>query len=50
MHLAFAVHSMVPSARPYSVGVPKEVCFAAEYPARTFPCQRFADALTSASA
>src|SRR5881409_2075554 len=32
---------MGPSASPYSVGVPEEDPYAAEYPARTFPCQRF---------
>src|SRR5947209_2549888 len=32
---------MGPSASPYGVGVPEEGSYAAEYPARTFPCQRF---------
>src|SRR5467141_173676 len=39
-----------PSASPYSVGVPEEGTYAAEYPARTFPCQRFDAALASSSA
>ena len=41
---------MGPSASPYSVGIPEEDSYAAEYPARTFPCQRFDAALTSSSA
>jgi len=41
---------MGPSASPYSVGVPEEGTYAAEYPARTFPCQRFDAALASSSA
>ena len=41
---------IVPSASPYSVGTPKEVSFAAEYLARTYPCQRFSGALASTSA
>ena len=39
-----------PSASPYSVGTPEEGSFAAEYPARTYPCQRFDAALTGGSA
>ncbi len=35
------VHPMGPSAFSYSVGVPEEGSYAAQYPARTFPCQRF---------
>jgi hypothetical protein len=50
MHLAITVHSMEPSAYSYSIGVPENATFAAEYPARTFPCQRFVAALTSSSA
>src|SRR5262249_14193880 len=50
LHLAVSVHRMRPSASPYSVGVPEECTFAAEYPARTYPCQRFDDALASGSA
>ena len=38
---------MVPSAYPKSVGVPECESFAAEYPARTFPCQRFDVVLTN---
>jgi hypothetical protein len=34
----------------YSVGVPEDVSFAAEYPARTCPCQRFDAALADRSA
>ena len=41
---------MLPSASPYGVGVPEDCAFAAEYPARTFPCQRFDAALASGSA
>ena len=50
MRLAISAHSMLPSATPYSVGIPEELSFAAEYPARTFPCQRFDAALASGSA
>ncbi len=50
MRLAISAHSMVPSASPYGVGVPEDDSFAAEYPARTFPCQRFDAALASDSA
>ena len=50
MRLAIPAHQMLPSASPYSVGVPEDTFFAAEYPARTFPCQRFAAALASDSA
>ena len=39
-----------PSASPYSVGVPEEGSYAAEYPAHTFPCQRFDVTLASDSA
>jgi len=41
MRLAISAHPMLPSASPYGVGVPEQCIFAAEYPARTFPCQRF---------
>jgi hypothetical protein len=41
---------MGPSASPYRVGVPELLSYAAEYPARTFPCQRFDAALASGSA
>jgi Carboxypeptidase regulatory-like domain len=50
LHLAVSVHRMRPSASPYSVGVPEKCTFAAEYPARTYPCQRFGVALASGSA
>ena len=39
-----------PSASPYSVGTPEEMSFAAEYPARTCPCQRFDAVLSGRSA
>jgi hypothetical protein len=41
---------MLPSAFSYSVGIPEELSYAAQYPARTFPCQRFDAALSSGSA
>jgi hypothetical protein len=50
MHLAISVPGMEPSASSYGVGVPEDDPYAAEYPARTFPCQRFDAALTSGSA
>jgi hypothetical protein len=43
-------HLMVPSVYPKSVGVPECVSFAAQYPARTFPCQRFDVVLANNSA
>jgi hypothetical protein len=52
-----ATGSVLPSALSYGVGIPKGlgrspegIDFAAEYPTRTFPCQRFAPALTSSNA
>jgi hypothetical protein len=52
MRLAMATHAVLPSADSYGVGTPKGLVlahegmsFAAQYPARTFPCQRFAPAL-----
>ena len=45
-----SVHRMGPSAFSYSVGVPECLAYAAEYPARTLPCQRFDAALASGSA
>jgi hypothetical protein len=48
VHLAISVHRMGPSASPYGVGVPEVCSYAAEYPARTFPCQRFDAALAAA--
>jgi hypothetical protein len=50
MHLAMSARPMLPSASSYGVGIPKEGSFAAEYPARTFPCQRFVAARASGSA
>lgn len=47
--LAISVHRMLPSAPPYSVGIP-ELDYAAVYPARTLPCPRFDAALASRSA
>lgn len=48
---------MLPSANLHGVGTPKGLTlaregmdFAAQYPARTFPCQRFAPALTGSDA
>ena len=42
---------MWPSAYLHSVGTPKWfMYFAAQYPARPFPCQRFAGAVTRADA
>jgi len=49
-HLAISVHPMGPSACSYGVSVPEEGSYAAEYPARTSPCQRFDAALASGSA
>jgi len=46
-----AAHRVLPSAYLHGVGTPKWFMdFAARYPARTFPCQRFADAVTRADA
>jgi len=41
---------VLPSACPYSVGIPKRHNFVAEYPARMYPCQRFDAVLTNRSA
>ena len=49
-HLALTVRAVWPSAYLYSVGALKSEHFAAQYPARGFPCQRFAAALAGASA
>jgi len=49
MRLAISAPRMLPSASPYSVGIP-ELSYAAVYPARTFPYQRFVAALTSGAA
>ena len=52
-----AVHPVLPSAYLHSVGIPEYlplsqqgIYFTAQYPACTFPCQRFDAALTSSSA
>ena len=37
-HLAISMRPVVPSDYPYSVGVPNQASFAAQYPARTYPC------------
>jgi len=50
VHLAISVHPMGPFAFSYSVGVPEEGSYAAEYPARTVPYQRFDVTLASDSA
>jgi len=50
MHLAISVHRVLPSAFSYSVGIPKQSSYAAEYPAHMFPCPRFDAALASGSA
>ena len=42
VHLALTVPAVLPSAFPYSVGALDIQHFAAQYPARRFPCQRFA--------
>lgn len=48
---------VLPSAILHDVGTPKDLSltregmdFAAQYPARTFPCQRFAPALADSDA
>jgi hypothetical protein len=50
VHLAMTVRVVWPSAYLYSVGALKSEHFAAQYPARGFPCQRFAAALTGVNA
>jgi hypothetical protein len=52
-----ATHTVWPSAYSYSVGTPEGLVlahegmdYAAQYPARAFPCQRFAPALTDSDA
>ena len=42
--------TVLPSAPVNSVGTPNHPDFAAQWPAYTYPCQRFTDALTNASA
>lgn len=48
--LAMTVHTVWPSAFLYSVGTPDFQLFAAQYPARRFPCQRFAATLAGDAA
>jgi hypothetical protein len=50
MFLAMAEPSLLPSERRDVVGTPDYKIFEAQYPARTFPCQRFADVLRDADA
>jgi hypothetical protein len=50
MRLAISAHQMLPSALSYSVGIPEELSFAAQYPARTFPYPRFDATLAGGSA
>ena len=50
VHLAMAVRVVWPSAFLYSVSALDFQNFAAQYPARSFPCQRFAGTLTDAHA
>ena len=49
-HLAMAMRAVWPSALLYSVGALDRKHFAAQYPARGFPCQRFAATLTGDAA
>jgi hypothetical protein len=44
------VRAVLPSAFLYSVGAPDIQHFAAQYPARRFPCQRFDADLASGDA
>jgi len=48
--LALAAPRMLPPAYLHSVGTPELLYFAAQYPARPFPCQRFAGAVAVAAA
>ena len=48
--LALAGQSLLPSVRRDDVGTPEHKVFEAQYPARTFPCQRFDDDLTIVAA
>jgi hypothetical protein len=55
MWLAIAPHPVLPSACIHGVGIPEALFsqgydFTARYPARTFPCQRFAPALAGSDA
>lgn len=49
-HLAIAMRPVVPSDYPYSVGIPDQASFAAQYPACTYPCQRFSHPLAGTAA
>ena len=57
VRLALATHAVLPSAASDGVGTPdapgsrpRVYYFVAQYPARIFPCQRFAPALASSDA
>jgi len=57
MRLAMAAQPVLPSAYLHGVGIPKYLPlarqgmdFTAQYPACTFPCQRFVAALAGGSA
>ncbi len=50
VRLAMTVRAVWPSAFLYSVGALELQPFAAPYPARGFPCQRFAAILTDVAA
>jgi len=55
MHLAMSAHRVWPSAILHDIGTPEYLLsqginFAAQYPACTSPCQRFARAVTRARA
>ena len=50
MPLAMSGHPLLPSAYTNGVGTPKDSIFEAQYPARTFPCQRFEGDLAVAAA
>lgn len=49
-HLAIALLPVLPSAFRDSVGTPMPLISRLNSPACTYPCQRFTDALTNASA
>ena len=49
-NLAMTVRVVWPSALLYSVGALDRKHFAAQYPARGFPCQRFAATLAGGAA
>jgi hypothetical protein len=50
MLLAMTQHPLLPSVRRDDVGTPKHKVFEAQYPARIFSCQRFADILADTNA